>query len=129
MDKLSKSNRLFCFESFLVSERKWTLFGEYWLFHSRSPTFCSSLPLFISEKEFQCIRSDSFGLIVHGLWPQTTRSSSIRDQPRNCRNDQQMPMNIIRRFYCLMPDEDLMQAEWEKHGLYFLIVTIHLFFN
>ncbi|CAF4159057.1 unnamed protein product, partial [Adineta steineri] len=83
---------------------------------SWSPTFCASLPDRVRDNEFQCSRSDSFGLIVHGLWPQTSGSSSYRDQPRNCRNEQQLPTSLIKRFYCLMPDEDLMQAEWEKHG-------------
>jgi ribonuclease T2 len=79
----------------------------------RSPTFCADVA---HDKEFQCHEKNSFGLIVHGLWPQTSGSSSVRDQPRNCRNEQQLPFSIIKRFYCMMPDEDLMQAEWEKHG-------------
>jgi ribonuclease T2 len=83
---------------------------------NRSPTFCASLPDAVRDKEFQCYRSDSFGLVVHGLWPQKTGATSIRDQPRNCRNEQQLLPSLIKRFYCVMPDEDLMQAEWEKHG-------------
>ncbi|CAF3393091.1 unnamed protein product [Rotaria socialis] len=91
---------------------------------SWSPTFCSSLPDFVRNKEFQCYRSNDFGLVVHGLWPQTYQASSIRDQPRNCHNEQQLPLAIIKRYYCLMPDEDLMQAEWEKHGsCYFKTAT------
>ncbi len=82
----------------------------------RSPTYCASLPDAIRNKEFQCHQKDSFSLVGHGLWPQTSRASSVRDQPRNCRNEQQLPFSVIKRFYCLMPDEDLMQAEWEKHG-------------
>ncbi len=82
----------------------------------RSPTFCESLPDVVRDKEFQCYRKNSFGLVVHGLWPQTFGASSVRDQPRNCYNEEQLPYSIIKRFYCLMPDEDLMQAEWEKHG-------------
>ena len=82
----------------------------------RTPTFCASLPSAVSNREFQCSRSDAFGLVVHGLWPQTAGASSVREQPRNCRNDDQLPSSVIRRYYCLMPDEDLMQAEWEKHG-------------
>jgi ribonuclease T2 len=90
--------------------------NKYFYFIFRSPTYCASLPDVIRDEEFQCHRKDSFGLVVHGLWPQTSRASSVRDQPRNCRNEQQLPFSIIKRFYCLMPDEDLMQAEWEKHG-------------
>ncbi|CAF0872218.1 unnamed protein product [Rotaria sp. Silwood1] len=83
---------------------------------SWSPTFCASLSDIARVKEFQCHRSDIFDFVVHGLWPQTFKAASVRDQPRNCRNEQQLPLSIIKRFYCLMPDEDLMQAEWEKHG-------------
>jgi len=79
----------------------------------RSPTFCADVA---HDKEFQCREKNSFGLIVHGLWPQTSGTSSVQDHPRNCRNEQQLPFSIIKRFYCMMPDEDLMQAEWEKHG-------------
>lgn len=94
------------------------------LYVCRSPTFCASLPGVVREREFQCQRIDSFGLVVHGLWPQTSAASSVRDQPRNCRNEQQLPYSIIKRYYCLMPDEDLMQAEWEKHGsCYFSTAT------
>ncbi|UJR10376.1 hypothetical protein I4U23_014581 [Adineta vaga] len=83
---------------------------------SWSPSFCASLSTAARNREFQCTRSDSFGLIVHGLWPQKSGTTSFRDQPRNCRDDQQLSTSLIKRFYCLIPDEDLMQGEWEKHG-------------
>ena len=79
---------------------------------SWSPTFCASKKQ--SEKYFQC--QQSFGLIVHGLWPNTKNATNIRSHPRNCRNDQQIPLDIIDKYFCLMPSEILMQAEWEKHG-------------
>lgn len=94
--------------------------------YKRTPTFCESLPNNIRDKEFQCDRKASFGLVVHGLWPQSSKASSIRDQPRNCRNEQQLPYSLIKRFYCIMPDEDLMQAEWEKHGQLFFLNKIKL---
>ncbi|CAF0847468.1 unnamed protein product [Adineta ricciae] len=90
---------------------------DYFLFSlSWSPTFCSTLSDSARNREFQCSRADQFGLIVHGLWPSKFDPKSPLDMPRNCRNDQQLPISLIKRFYCLMPDEDLMQAEWEKHG-------------
>ena len=83
---------------------------------SWSPAYCGSLSDMNREETFQCNRKSSFDLIVHGLWPQTSDVSSVRDHPRNCHNEEQIPQSIIKRFFCLMPDEDLMQSEWEKHG-------------
>lgn len=57
-----------------------------------------------------------FDHIVHGLWPQAARASSVRHHPRNCRNERQLNSTFIKRYFCLMPDENLIQAEWEKHG-------------
>ena len=57
-----------------------------------------------------------FDHIVHGLWPQAARASSVRHHPRNCRNEPQLNSTFIKRYFCLMPDEYLIQAEWEKHG-------------
>jgi ribonuclease T2 len=70
----------------------------------------------VRENTYQCIHSATFGLIVHGLWPQAAQVSSVRAHPRNCRNEPQLNTTFVKRFYCMMPDEVLMQAEWEKHG-------------
>ncbi|CAF4448765.1 unnamed protein product [Rotaria socialis] len=83
---------------------------------SWSPTYCESLSAANRNKQFQCRNSDSFGLIVHGLWPQAAKPASIDDHPRNCQDDKQLNATLVKRFYCMMPDEYLMQAEWEKHG-------------
>ena len=82
----------------------------------RSPTYCASLSQAAREKLFQCIHSATFGLIVHGLWPQVAKAANVRAHPRNCRNEPQLNATFVKRFYCIMPDEDLMQGEWEKHG-------------
>jgi ribonuclease T2 len=78
---------------------------------SWSPTFCSGKK--DAENLFQC--QHSFGFIVHGLWPSSFNKTN-NSHPRNCRNEQAMPMEIIRKYFCIMPSENLMQAEWEKHG-------------
>lgn len=93
----------------------------------RVPTFCRSIPQWLSETKFECSRSETFGLVVHGLWPQSSTAKSIRGQPRNCFNDEQLSLNVIRRYYCLMPDEYLMQAEWEKHGSCFFGTAVEYF--
>ncbi|CAF4816866.1 unnamed protein product [Rotaria sp. Silwood1] len=83
---------------------------------SWSPTYCASLSQAVRNKEFQCRTSNNFGLVVHGLWPQASKASSVRAHPRNCRNEKQLNTTLIKRFYCMMPDEYLMQSQWEKHG-------------
>jgi hypothetical protein len=35
---------------------------------------------------------------------------------------------FIKRYFCLMPDEDLIQSEWEKHGLFYSIISISIHF-
>lgn len=79
---------------------------------SWSPTFCAKKKN--SDDYFQC--QQSFKFIVHGLWPNNIHAKNLRAHPRNCRNEQQIPLEIIQKYFCLMPSEVLMQAEWEKHG-------------
>ena len=80
---------------------------------SWAPTFCMKNNF--AKNFFQC--QHSFGFIVHGLWPSTMKKgNSISSHPRNCRNEKPMPIKIIKRYFCIMPSEHLMQAEWEKHG-------------
>jgi ribonuclease T2 len=83
---------------------------------SWSPTFCNGKKH--AQNLFQC--QHSFGFIVHGLWPNKIKeindSNSFRLHPRNCRNEKEIPIEIIKKYFCLMPSENLMQAEWEKHG-------------
>ena len=90
----------------------------------RSPSYCASISDETREEKFQCDRKNGFGLIAHGLWPQTSGSQPVKGHPRNCRNEEQLPQSIIHRYFCLMPDEVLMQSEWEKHGsCYFRTAT------
>ncbi|CAF0852581.1 unnamed protein product [Adineta ricciae] len=83
---------------------------------SWSPSFCAHRKQ--APNLFQC--QNNFTYIVHGLWPnaysQPGEKRSMRHHPRNCRNEQAMSTNTIHKYFCLMPSESLMQAEWEKHG-------------
>ncbi|CAF1051641.1 unnamed protein product [Rotaria sordida] len=91
---------------------------------SWSPTYCASLSKGERDQQFQCKPSNDFGLIVHGLWPQASKASSVKDHPRNCRNEKQLNETMIKRFFCMMPGEYLQQSEWEKHGTcYFATAT------
>ncbi|CAF1208249.1 unnamed protein product [Adineta steineri] len=83
---------------------------------SWSPTYCATLSQANRDKEFQCMPSNGFGLIVHGLWPQAAKAPNVRAHPRNCRDEAQLNATFVKRFFCIMPSEDLMQGEWEKHG-------------
>ena len=78
---------------------------------SWSPTYCDGQRN--SDEIFQC--KGSFGFIVHGLWPTSFKENS-NSYPRNCRSEEKMPIDLIRKYFCMMPSEYLMQSEWEKHG-------------
>ncbi|CAF3631212.1 unnamed protein product [Rotaria socialis] len=87
----------------------------YKLVLSWSPTFCKQLPSFNRNQTFQC-QYDDFGLVVHGFWAQSKNARTLQQHPRNCRNVEQLPLMTVKRHFCMMPDESLIQAEWEKHG-------------
>jgi ribonuclease T2 len=78
---------------------------------SWSPTFCDGKQNLTNL--FQC--QHRFGFIVHGLWPSSLKNQT-NAHPRNCRNEAAMPIETIKKYFCIMPSEILMQAEWEKHG-------------
>ncbi|CAF1480809.1 unnamed protein product [Adineta steineri] len=87
----------------------------YKLVLSWSPSFCKELPASQRNQTFQCQYND-FGLIVHGFWAQSKSAKTLKQHPRNCRNDKQLPLTTIKRHFCMMPGETLIQGEWEKHG-------------
>ncbi|CAF0877050.1 unnamed protein product [Didymodactylos carnosus] len=86
---------------------------------SWTPQFCKYQPARQRQENFQCKPENKFGLIVHGLWPQSKKTrgrGGVRSHPRNCKDDKQLDISLIKSYFCLMPDEILQQAEWEKHG-------------
>ncbi|CAF1330410.1 unnamed protein product [Adineta ricciae] len=87
----------------------------YKLVLSWTPSFCKDLPTAQRNRTFQC-QYDDFGLIVHGFWAQSRTARTLKNHPRNCRDDKQLPLLTIKRHFCMMPGESLIQAEWEKHG-------------
>lgn len=66
------------------------------------------------DARFQC-ESNRFGLVVHGLWPQSRNGRGKCDQPRHCRASL-VDRATARDFLCTMPSVPLMQGEWQKHG-------------
>lgn len=87
----------------------------YKLVFSWSPSFCKQLTSSQRSNSFQC-QHDDFDLVVHGLWAQSRSARTLRQHPRNCRNDKQLPLPTIKRHFCTIPGEYLIQSEWEKHG-------------
>ncbi|MBF0750868.1 MULTISPECIES: ribonuclease [unclassified Pasteurella] len=94
----------------------------YMLVLSWSPAFCASqrekygneLP---SSVKYQCENNRTFGWVVHGLWPQNAKASSVADHPRFCQGDlPPLSKSLLEPYLSLSPGAKLLQGEWEKHG-------------
>jgi ribonuclease T2 len=93
-------------------------FDFYILSFSWSPAFCAGPAG--RRATLQC-RDNSFGWIVHGLWPQYAERRAKQDNggqrwPQYCAPVQPVPETVLRRHLCSSPDPRLMQCEWAKHG-------------
>lgn len=83
----------------------------YTLALSWSPEFCKPRA---GERDHavQCSGANgSFGLIVHGLWPESGAS-----WPQWCPAGGALTTADIRGAMCLMPSERLIARQWAKHG-------------
>ena len=83
----------------------------YTLALSWSPEFCKPRR---DERAhaFQCSgKQGSFGLVVHGLWPEGTK-----DWPQWCDARSALTPADIRSALCMMPSERLVARQWAKHG-------------
>lgn len=85
-------------------------FDYYVLSLSWSPSFCMT-PAGKKHPE-QCGPGHSFGFVVHGLWPQFAQGGF----PSTCSATKEVPRDIVERMMPLMPSEELIEHEWEKHG-------------
>lgn len=89
-------------------------FDHYVLAFSWSPAFCASDAG--RGRTGQC-RDNAFGWVVHGLWPQYAGRRQAREPwPQYCAPDRPLPGVLLRRHFCTMPDQQLMQCQWAKHG-------------
>ena len=80
---------------------------------SWSPDFCANNP----NKRPQCGGDQQFNWVLHGLWPQDSAASNpLKDNPRFCKENQAISLDLARKNFCLSPDPQLMQNEWAKHG-------------
>jgi ribonuclease T2 len=83
----------------------------YTLALSWSPEFCKSRGA-KGANAMQCAGGNgSFGLIVHGLWPESGES-----WPQWCAAQGALTPPDIRGAMCMMPSDYLVARSWAKHG-------------
>lgn len=83
-------------------------FDYYLLALSWSPTYCTNHREPAARAECDLRR----GLIVHGLWPQDEDGR----WPEFCRPVATVPAPIVERERQSMPNADMVEHEWDKHG-------------
>jgi len=83
----------------------------YTLALSWSPEFCKPREGQRAHAT-QCSGTNgSFGLVVHGLWPESGPS-----WPQWCQQGAQLTPAEVRSAMCMMPSERLVARSWAKHG-------------
>jgi len=82
---------------------------------SWSPSYCQGRDG--PRDRIQC-SLNRFGLVVHGLWP-VVNGKAAREQPRYCKPTALLPRELIAAHLCRMPDPNLMQKQWARHGTCF----------
>lgn len=83
----------------------------YTLALSWSPEFCKSRKTDRAHA-MQCSgETGSFGLVVHGLWPESGQS-----WPQWCETSGTLTPADVRGAMCMMPSARLIAHEWAKHG-------------
>lgn len=75
-----------------------------------SPEWCRERADRPSER-LQC-RDNSFGFVLHGLWP----SAAKGPHPRYCRRAPPLAPETVRQSLCMTPSAELLQHEWAAHG-------------
>lgn len=85
-------------------------FDYYVLALSWSPAYCE-LEASAADRR-QCESGRAYAFIVHGLWPQYERG-----WPEFCPAEtEQVPGEVMRGMFDLMPSEGLIRHQWRKHG-------------
>ena len=83
----------------------------YTLALSWSPEFCKSRSGERSHAAQCSGKNGSFGLVVHGLWPESGTS-----WPQWCAPGGALTPAEVRANMCMMPSERLVARSWAKHG-------------
>jgi ribonuclease T2 len=89
--------------------RRDTPAAAYLLVLSWSPEFCRAHSG-ETGAALQC-RANSFGFIVHGLWPDGRAWG-----PSYCRDAPPLDMATLKANLCMTPSPSLLQHEWAAHG-------------
>lgn len=77
---------------------------------SWSPQACRSGKDYPDERH-QCAQN-RFGLTLHGLWP----NGDGDRHPRYCKPVSGIPLETVRKTFCMTPSPSLQQHEWAAHG-------------
>ncbi|MEM7665306.1 MAG: ribonuclease T [Pseudomonadota bacterium] len=82
---------------------------------SWSPAFCRTRQDSRTHRT-QCSGDNGrFGLIVHGLWPES-RANGRASWPQWCSTNGVLSPAEVRRNMCMMPSARLVARQWAKHG-------------
>lgn len=76
-----------------------------------SPQYCRRAT---DRDPLQCAREQRFGMVLHGLWPDS--SARADNWPQFCRPTPLLSASVIRANFCRTLSVDLIQHEWAKHG-------------
>ncbi len=82
--------------------------ASYTLALTWAPQYCRER----GSASFQCDRTNRFGFVLHGLWP----DGAGRDWPQYCRPVGLLSEATLRANLCATPSVQLLQHEWAKHG-------------
>ena len=87
-------------------------FDYYLLTLSWSPAYCASTG--DGRKDPQCDVGRKFSFVLHGLWPQYTRSTNGSMWPQFCTTEPGLrdPKTMLD----IMPSTSLISHEWTRHG-------------
>ncbi|PJG84942.1 ribonuclease T2 family protein [Conservatibacter flavescens] len=105
-----------------IGQNKRAPTNYYTLVLSWSPAFCEKqrrrnndqLPKAV---EYQCGKTQQFGWVIHGLWPQNAKARRVSEHPRFCQGDlKALPQELIEQYMAESPSARLLQGQWEKHG-------------
>ena len=85
---------------------------DYWVESlSWSPGWCARHGGETASR-LQCRGNTTYGLIVHGLWPQYEDGT----WPATCRDSDRLPQQVVDKLLPDTPSDDLVRHEWSTHG-------------
>ncbi len=87
-------------------------FDYYLMALSWSPAYCASTG--DGRNDPQCAPGRQFSFVLHGLWPQYTRSTNGSMWPQFCTTEP--GLRDPKAMLDIMPSTSLIRHEWSKHG-------------